>query len=46
MGNKTFHNVKIGLKVNVVFDVHENRHVFLCLQINEILIGLAPKKFD
>jgi hypothetical protein len=46
MGNKNFHDVKIEPKVNVALNIHENRHVLLYLQINEILIGLALEKFD
>jgi len=46
MGNKTFHDVKIEPKVNIALNIHENRHVFLYLQIYEIFIGLGPKKFD
>jgi hypothetical protein len=46
MGNKTSHDVKIEPEANVVLNIHENEHVFAYLQVNEILIGLAPKKLD
>jgi hypothetical protein len=46
MGNKTSHDVNIELKANVVLNIYENKHVFVYLQINEILNRLAPKKFD
>jgi hypothetical protein len=46
MVKKTSHDVNIEPTANVVLHIHKNKHVFVYLQINEILNRLAPQKFD